>query len=130
MNPLNITSTEDTPEITYEPEVSVLSIKGSSFPENTYNFYQPIFTWINECLGQNDFEKLHIHLDLNYYNSSSSKVFMNLFHLLETHFKTGKSLLINWYYDPEDEDSLEEGQDFGVGLEALPFNLVPKAKEN
>ena len=128
MNPLNITGTEDTPEITYDPSTFVLSIKGSSFPENTYSFYQPIFSWLDELLDRGDFRKLNVHLDLNYYNSSSSKVFMNLFHLLETHFKSGKSLLIHWYYDPEDEDSLEEGEDFGVGLEALPFSLVPKSK--
>lgn len=128
MNPLNITGTEDTPEISYDPDNSVLSIKGSSFPENTYNFYQPIFSWLNEFLDRNDFQNLKVHLDLTYYNSSSSKVFMNLFHLLEEHYNAGKSLMINWYYDPEDQDSLEEGEDFGVGLEALPFHLVPKPK--
>ena len=130
MSPLNITGTEDTPEVSYDPETLVLSIKGSSFPENTYNFYQPIFSWLTEFLEQSDFRKLEIHLDLNYYNSSSSKVFMNLFHLLETHFDSGKNLMINWYYDPDDQDSMEEGEDFGIGLEALPFNLVPKSKES
>tara|TARA_B100000614_G_scaffold191090_1_gene172124 strand:- start:349 stop:741 length:393 start_codon:yes stop_codon:yes gene_type:complete len=130
MSPLNITGTEDTPEISYDPDTQVLSIKGSSFPENTYNFYQPIFSWLNEFMEQSDFRQLNVHLDLTYYNSSSSKVFMNLFHLLETHFNSGKSLLINWYYDPDDQDSYEEGEDFGVGLETLPFNLVPKSKES
>ncbi len=128
MNPLFITGTEDTPEISYDSENSVLSIKGSSFPENTYNFYLPIFSWLDEFLDGNDFRDLKVHLDLNYYNSSSSKVFMNLFHLLEEHFKSGKTLLINWYYDPDDQDSLEEGEDFGVGLDTLPFNLVPKTR--
>lgn len=55
---------------------------------------------------------------------------MNLFHLLETHFNAGKSLLINWYYDPDDEASLEEGQDSEVGLEVHLFRLFFKAKGN
>lgn len=128
MNPLHITGTEDTPEIYFDPDVSALSIRGSSFPENTYEFYQPIFAWLEAFLANEAPEgNLNINLDLNYYNSSSSKVFMNLFHLLESYFKSGKKLAVNWYYDPEDEDSLEEGRDFGVGLEALPFKLIPKS---
>ena len=130
MNPLNITGTEDTPAIQYDPESTILSIKGSSFPENTYDFYQPIFSWLNDILDGADFRGLSIHLELNYYNSSSSKVFMNLFHLLEDHFKSGKSLQIHWYYDPDDQDSREEGEDFSVGLENLPFHLTPKSKED
>lgn len=126
MNPPHIPGTEDTPEIYFDEAAVALHIKGSSFPENTFNFYQPIFAWLNEFLEETDLADLSIHLDLNYYNSSSSKVFMNLFHLLEDHFKAGKNISVHWYYDPDDEDSLEEGQDFGVGLEALPFNLIPK----
>lgn len=126
--PLNVTGTEDTPEIVFSREDSALSIKGSSFPENTYDFYQPIFSWVNEFLGSGEFRSLKVNMDLNYYNSSSSKVFMNLFHLLDDHLRTGKSLVVNWYYDPDDQDSLEEGEDFGAGLESLPFNLVPKSK--
>ncbi len=128
MNPLHITGTEDTPEVFFDPESSALFIKGSSFPENTFNFYEPVFSWLNELLENSESLDLNIHLDLNYYNSSSSKVFMNLFHLLDGHFKSGKTLTVNWYYDPDDEDSLEEGEDFSVGLEALPFNLVPKSE--
>lgn len=125
--PLHITGTEDTPEIHYDPKGCGLSVRGSSFPEDTYDFYQPIFTWVKEHLKDESAGTLNVNLELNYYNSSSSKVFMNLFHLLEEYVAAGKKIAVNWFYDPDDEDSLEEGKDFGVGLEVLPFNLKPRA---
>jgi len=126
MKTLHILKTDDTPEICFDPKFLSLSIKGSSFPENTYNFYEPIFSWLKTFLKNPDFSDLNIHIDLNYFNSSSSKVFMNLFHLLDGHAKSGKNLRVNWYYDPDDQDSLEEGEDFKFGLEAIPFDLLPK----
>jgi len=126
MKTLFIRGTDDTPEINFDQTSSSLFIRGSSFPENTYNFYEPIFSWLKDFLDNPEFSDLGLHLDLNYYNSSSSKVFMNLFHLLDGYFKSGKRLAVNWYYDPDDEDSLGEGEDFRFGLEVLPFNLLPK----
>lgn len=121
-----INGTDETPEVRYDPKASVLSIKGSSFPENPHEFYQPLLTWLNDYLESGKAGELGLFLDLNYYNSSTLRVLVTLFQMLERYKKSGKNLAVNWCYDPDDEDSAEEARDLLTGFDTLAFELVPK----
>lgn len=47
MKLLCIDGSKSTPQIDFNPETNQLRIKGQSYPENAYKFYEPIF----QCNG-------------------------------------------------------------------------------
>lgn len=127
MEKLIIEATGSSPKITGDADAGLLEIKGESYPENTMAFYAPVFSWLETCLGRLENRKFTVDLGLVYFNSSSSKVLMDIFDMLDNAAKTGADVAINWIYDAEDEDTLEFGEEFKEDLEYLKFNLVEKA---
>ena len=126
MENLNISATKSSPEINFDATTNVLSIVGESFPENTTLFYEPVFKWLNELIENVDTEEVICNIELIYFNSSSSKVLMDLFDILEDACEDGKNIIVNWVYDEENEASLEYGEEFAEDMESLTFNLVEK----
>jgi len=124
MKNLEISKTKTTPEILFNFSTNELSIKGESFPENTSEFYAPIFEWLEEYLGTISDQLVVVNIELIYFNSSSSKVLMDLFDMLEDAVQNGKDILVNWRYDEDNEMAAEYGEDFMEDLENLPFKLV------
>lgn len=127
MDALKINPTEDTPKIFFNPENNSLNIEGNSFPEDTFAFYISLFSWLEKYLEElDDTVQFTVNFYIMYYNSSSSKVFMNLFRLLDDTVAKGKNIVVNWFYDEDDEDSMEEGEDFKIGIELLTFHIRQK----
>lgn len=126
MENLNISATKSSPEINFDATTNILSIVGESYPENTTQFYEPIFKWLNELIENIDTEEIVFNIELIYFNSSSSKVLMDLFDILEDACEDGKNIILNWVYDEENEASLEYGEEFAEDTESLVFNLVEK----
>lgn len=131
MDNLKIQGTKYIPEIHFDGTHHVLSIRGKSYPENTAEFYTPVFSWLEQYLDNLDnHQEVWVHIDLSYFNSSSSKILMDFFDILDDAVKEGnKRITLNWYYDEEDETILEYGEEFKEDMEALPFNLVAKKPE-
>ena len=50
MTPLVINSTEDTPEVIFDPTTGKFTITGTSIPENARKFYDQIIAWNDEYL--------------------------------------------------------------------------------
>jgi hypothetical protein len=65
-------------------------------------------------------------MEIIYFNSSSSKLFFDFFDILDEARKNGCTIEVNWYYDKENESSLEAGEDFKEDFEDLTFNLIEK----
>lgn len=124
MEPLIIEPTKSTPLIAFDPGNSLLKITGESYPENAAKFFSPIFSWVKEYLSSHDTTKVHIEMEMRYFNSSSSKAFMNLMELFEEAAKAGKEVIINWRYHEEDETALEAGEEFMDEFPSVSFNLV------
>ena len=103
-----------------------LSIIGESYPENTAEFYDSVFSWLEQYLDRDDTEAVTLNLDIPYFNSSSSKVLMDLFDLFDEAVDAGKRITVNWMYDEEDDSTLEAGEEFQEDLENLTFNFVTK----
>ena len=122
MNNLYIQATKSTPEIDFNHETNRLIIKGESYPENSFKFYEPIFEWIEEFIKQVD-SKVTVEISLIYLNTSSTKSIMNLLDILEECHSNGKDIVVNWYYDPENELSYEIALDFKDYLE-IEFNII------
>ena len=124
MERLFIEKTKATPFIDFDPDKNVLRIEGQSYPENAFKFYEPVIEWIDKFLVSARGEILiEIEFHLPYINSSSSKCIMMLLDKLEDAFGRGKNIKVNWYYDEENESSLECAEEFKEDL-TLPFNVI------
>ncbi len=120
---LEIQGTNKTPYIKFDPESGELIMKGRSIPENAVEFYKPLVDWLNEY-AKNPKDKTTVKIQLEYFNTSSSKCILDVFKKLEEiHKKEGKEVVINWYYEEDDEDMLEAGEDYQSILK-IPFRMI------
>jgi hypothetical protein len=114
MHPLFIEGSSYTPKVKFNSDGNLV-ISGKSLPEDTVLFYEPVLNWITEC----DIEFLNITIRLDYMNSSSAHQISKFLIYAKDNPKV-KNCDINWYYETEDEDSL----DFGRELEYMTdFNF-------
>ncbi|XPV68380.1 MAG: DUF1987 domain-containing protein [Halarcobacter sp.] len=126
MENLIIKETKYTPSIRLDAQKGLIELTGKSYPENTFEFYKPMMDWIEKYFSGNEQEKTTLNLEIIYFNSSSSKLFFDLFDLIEEAHKNHKNIEINWIYDKENESALEAGEDFKEDFIELNFNLVKK----
>jgi len=126
MKTLQIEATKYTPEIALNAETHTLSIKGKSYPENTFEFYEPVIQWLGAYFEQEPLPLTTINMDIIYFNSSSSKLFFDLFDLVEEAQEKGQEIIVNWYYDAENESAQEAGEDFKEDFEDMAFNIIQK----
>lgn len=124
MENLHIKETQYTPEIILDLN-GTITLKGKSYPENTFEFYKPVMEWIEEYLDKNKSNTITVNLEIIYFNSSSSKLFFDFFDLLDDN-KEGRQLIIKWIYDAENESALEAGEDFVEDFQDLHIELVTK----
>lgn len=112
-----------TPEVKFVADSGMLEISGKSIPENSFGFYQPLFSWI-DLYSNAPAPATEIKVSLEYFNTSSSKCLLDIFRKLELIKKSGKSRVsVSWYYEADDEDMMEAGQDYD-SLVGLDFNII------
>ena len=122
MDTIKIQGTDDTPTIVLDAEKNVFEIAGRSLPEDVNAFYNPILEWL-EQYKQNPNEKTIFGFKLTYFNTASSKLLLDiLMKLLDIH-ESGKEVMIKWYYEEDDEDMFEAGEEYDE-LVDIPFELI------
>ncbi len=119
MGNLTIEGSAKTPTVEFKVEGTML-IKGRSIPENSIEFYKPIIDWIGEY-GNSPQASTEVNIQLEYFNTSSSKCILDVFKKLETLAST--EIKVNWYYEEDDEDMLEAGEDYQAIID-LPFKMI------
>jgi hypothetical protein len=122
MEPINIEGSQKTPSIYFDTEKSTLEIRGRSIPENSIEFYKPLVDWLDEY-ARNPHAKTQVDIHLEYFNTSSSKCILDVFKKLEAIHKAKHDVMINWYYEEDDEDMLEAGEDY-ESIIRVPFKMV------
>lgn len=123
MDNLTINPTQKTPKINLDAESGNLLIEGRSIPENSVDFFQPVYDWI-DAYAESPKKNTTMDVKLEYFNTSSSKCILKVLKKLENMNAANKSqVAINWYYEADDEDMLEAGQDFDVII-GIPFKMV------
>ncbi len=122
MENVKIEGTPKTPTVDFNAETGVMLIKGRSIPENSIDFYKPLFDWIdNYATSAKD--NSDVHMQLEYFNTSSSKCILDVFKKLEQIKKSGKVVTVNWHYEEDDEDMLEAGEDYDAIID-IDFKMV------
>jgi hypothetical protein len=124
MDPIYIEKSKTTPKVILDKNKEIFHFEGRSLPENAVNFYEPIINWITEYL-ENPNPTTVLTFELDYFNSSSSKVIFQIIQLLEPLLDKGFDAKVNWRYHEEDEDTLESGQTY-ANLIDVPFMFSEK----
>lgn len=123
MQPLDIQATNSSPAIVFTPEQGRLTISGESYPENCVTFYKPLFESVAAYLETQAGRPLTLDMEIIYFNSTSSKAFMNLFDLLDEAAEKGHDITVNWRYHEDNDIAMECGEEFQEDVSALTFNL-------
>ena len=121
-----IEPTKHTPQVRFNKDENLMEIRGKSYPPDILDFYNPIFAWLTEYLNRPGQGGFTLNIELVYFNSSSSKILMELFDLLDETAAKGQRITINWIYDGEDGDNREFGEEFREDLGSVIFNLIEK----
>ena len=108
MEVLEIEGTFMTPHVVLNPIKNEFILRGNSRPENPLAFFKPIFSWLENYLNASE-NKLIFTISLDYFNTATSKILLDLFELFEN-FDASKVHVI-WHYQSEDEDMKEAGEE-------------------
>lgn len=111
MESIKIEGTQDTPTITLDAENKKFEISGKSFPADVAQFYQPVLDWIDEY-SEKPADKTVLVLKMDYFNTASSKVILDILYRFEDIANDGHKVLIQWYYPDDDEDMQETGEEY------------------
>jgi len=107
---LLIEETKKTPLIKGDLEEGFVLIQGKSIPEDAKDFYLPLFNWMVD-LVETSAPSIKIQVDLEYFNTSTSSILLNLFRLIEKISHKKKTEII-WIYEEDDIDMEEVGLDY------------------
>lgn len=126
--------TNYTPRIDLDPNKQKFEFTGVSRPEDTYEFYEPILSWVENYI-KNILEKFEqnrvsnetfvIVFDFKYMNSSSSKYIFQILSNFKKLYNKRLNVTIFWYYDDLDDQILEDGEDFSEII-SIPFKFLTR----
>lgn len=117
----SIEGTSETPTIKFNSTEGYLLIEGRSIPENSISFYEPLLNCLKEY-NNNPIPNTKVDFRFEYFNTSSSKCILDILRVLQTIHTGSSDVNIDWYYDEDDEEILEIGQDYSHIIK-VPFNL-------
>ena len=129
---LFIESTEFTPEINFNLSQRKLLFKGVSRPEDVIKFYQPAIQWLKDLEHKihtqanmrYSIPSFRVEFRMSYFNSASSKMLLEILQILRRIREMGVEILIDWYYDVNDEAMYEDGMDLSDAVD-IPFTYHP-----
>lgn len=126
MEKLKIERGASTPEIDFDPDSGLLRMSGESYPENSFEFYAPIIKWVRTFLCDGDLP-ITLRVELEYLNTSSTKCVIDLLDELEAAHRSGRRVLVEWFYDSENERARDTIEEFREDFE-MPFSIKGRAE--
>jgi hypothetical protein len=126
---IEIKGNQDTPGVIFDKENNKFELSGRSFPADANLFYLPLLKWLDDykALGRN--EQLIMNVKMEYFNTASAKMLLDIFFKLEDMAEVGFDVQIKWYYLEEDDDMLEAGEEFNDIVE-IEFELIEYKSEH
>jgi len=132
MEALIVNAEDFTPAVILNPNKNKFEISGKSRPENVKEFYEPVILWFENntsVLFQNfkDFYTEHnpftFDFKLVYFNSATSKMLYDILKRIKNIQILGIPVKINWYYNEDDEEIMESGEELSKAVN-IPFNYI------
>lgn len=122
MEALDIRATSDTPKVLFDPENGIFEISGRSLPEDVVSFYQPLIDWLDEYKDSPN-EYTEFVFKYIYFNTATSKLIQDILIKLEEIHESGYKVQVMWFYEEEDEDMLDLGEEFSENVD-IPFEII------
>lgn len=115
---------EERPKVDFNADSGILEISESSYPEYTNEIYSPVMEWLTQYLAEKG-RNITFNFRMDYFNTSTSSRFQKIIDMLDTYHQSKKGTVkFNWYYEEDDVDMFEAGQDYAKDATA-PFVLIP-----
>ena len=105
---LHILPTDNTPEFLFSPD-GMIKIRGRGLFQNKTETIEQIMNWIDEYLS-NPAEITYVNISFEYLNSFSTTILVSMLRKISQVLLQSGKLVIQWYYEEDDEDILERGQ--------------------
>lgn len=122
MEALDIRATNDTPKVLLDPENDIFEISGRSLPEDVVSFYQPVIDWLEDYKDAlNDYTEFVFKYI--YFNTATSKLVQDILIKLEEIHEGGGHVQVIWFYEEDDEDMLDLGEEFSENVN-IPFEII------
>lgn len=121
MDKIFLEGTEDTPKIMLNADSGIYEISGRSLPEDSAEFYKPVLNWL-EALKTSGIKTVDFEFKLEYFNTASSKLILDVLTKLENCKEAGMAVRILWFHRDDDEDMQEAGEEFSELVE-VPFEF-------
>jgi hypothetical protein len=122
MENLIIQGTFKTPTLKFNYETGVVDISGRSLPEHSIEFYKEALLWLDNYISNPKSETI-VNVQLEYFNTSSSKVILDIFKKIESLYSKGNKVTVNWYFEEDDTDMQEQGETFAEIIK-VPINHI------
>ncbi len=119
---LLIEQTKHTPHVMFDVDRSIYEISGRAMLEGTLAVHNKVLDWVNNYLGKIQ-QSICINIKLVYADSKASKMISMLMGELETHYLSGQSIEIRWFYNIYDDDIYALGEQL-VKSRKLPIKLI------
>lgn len=123
MKKIEVEATPKTPYLMLDPANKTIVINGRSIPENSVQFYTPVFEALDKWIAEKTKDKINVSVRLEYFNTSSSKCVLDIFKKLAELHKNGAQVDVTWIYEKDDEDMMEAGQDYQT-IVGIQFKMV------
>lgn len=122
MTNIFIPASASSPEVDFRFDERQLSLKGEAYPENAALFWGEIIAALRHFIERDTAqEPIVVNVSLAYFNSSSTKMLFSLFSALNEKAASGTRVILNWFYDEEDDTIYEFGQELREDFTDLIF---------
>jgi hypothetical protein len=101
----------------FSPEGKLL-LEGRSIPENACKFYDPLIDFVSQL----DAEYVILDINLDYFNTASSKKLLELLKRLDNNIQI-KRIQVNWHYEEGDESSVETAEIYEECVKRVVFRF-------
>jgi len=117
--------TTSTPYILIDEEKGYMRFEGRSFHENVVEFFGDVNSWLDAYLVK-DFDSFTFDFEMNYFNSSTSKLLHNMLTKMDKYASDEKKVIVNWITTEDNDIIIECGEDFQEDFSNLAFNMIVK----
>ena len=121
---MNVDMTIKTPSIKFDEGNGTLEVCGRSLPENASEFYSKLFKEI-EVFQNKPTPVTKVNLSLEYFNTSTSRILLDIIKsFAKLHRESKTKLEVKWFYEKDDWDMEDAGNEYKSILADLNFDVV------
>jgi hypothetical protein len=117
--------TTSTPYVLIDEEKSYMRFEGRCFHEKVAEFFKEVNDWLDSYLAS-DFGVFTFDCAIDYFNSSTTKLLLNMLLKMNKSASEEKKIIVNWITTWNNDIIIECGEDFQEEMSSLEFNLLIK----